>query len=462
MSGGFSSASSCLASDGEFVCHQSQPSFTGLFLVHAGSHVRGDRRDALALGQSCSLYLPSFWHGASSPVEGASELQSHFDFDRSVLAPEVLVSRPLGASCFAATTLQSTQTAAFPSEPPRTSSPTIRQAFRLLSVSGSPTYSTFCRRKSTRVNYQAKWLTFRTWCRREGHSVSHPSIPKIVDFLLYLRKSLHLSYLSIAGYHSMLSSTFCFLLPELSSSPILHDLLRSFRLEAPSVSSRVPSWGLPGALQFLCSAPFEPLALSSFHDLTRKTLFLLAVATARRMGELQAVSHMVSFSGKDLYLSFLPEFRAKTESAANPLPRSLEDFVGDLPDELLLCPVRALRCYLHHTFSLVPRPRALFVSPTRPSHALSKNTRSYFLREVFSQASASGPVPGPSVRCRAHSICGMATLAAFLHNVSVASILAATTWRSPTVFISFYLKDLQFSYEGGFGLGPFVASGSVI
>ena len=39
---------------------------------------------------------------------------------------------------------------------------------------------------------------------------------------------------------------------------------------------------------------------------------------------------------------------------------------------------------------------------------------SYFLREVISQVSVSDPVPGPSIRCRAHSIRGMATSVAFL------------------------------------------------
>ena len=70
-------------------------------------------------------------------------------------------------------------------------------------------------------------------------------------------------------------------------------------------------------------------------------LFLVALATARRMGELQAVSAVVSESGDDLFLSYLPEFRAKAESESRPLPRSfcvrsLADFVGDLLEELLL------------------------------------------------------------------------------------------------------------------------------
>ena len=198
--------------------------------------------------------------------------------------------------------------------------------------------------------------------------MSSPTIPKVADFLLYLRRSLHLSYSSIASYRSMLSATFRFILPDISSHPVLHDLLRSFRIERPLPSLRVPPWDLSLVLSLLRGAPFEPLVSCSLRDLTRKLLFLLSLATARRVGELQAVVADVSFSRDDAFLSYLPEFRAKSESEARPLPRSfrvpsLSDFVGSLPDELLLCSVCALCIFLHRTSSLSPRPWSLFVSP---------------------------------------------------------------------------------------------------
>ena len=165
----------------------------------------------------------------------------------------------------------------------------------------------------------------------------------------------------------MLSSVFRFVLPELSTHIVLHDLLRCFRLERPLSSSQVPPWDLLRVIHFLWGPPFEPLASCSLQDLTQKVLFLVSLATARRVGELQAVSREVSFSDSDVFLSYLPEFWAKTESSVNPLPRSfcvrsLADFVGDLPEELLLCPVRALLHYLSRTASLSPHPRSLFVS----------------------------------------------------------------------------------------------------
>ena len=52
------------------------------------------------------------------------------------------------------------------------------------------------------------------------------------------------------------------------------------------------------------------------------------------------------------------------QSERNPLPhsflvRSLEEFVGYLPDNRVLCLVRAVRVYLRVTEALCPRPRAV-------------------------------------------------------------------------------------------------------
>ena len=226
---------------------------------------------------------------------------------------------------------------------------------------------------------------------------------------------------------------------------------------------------LPGIFSsFFLSSGALPLSLwgsCSLRDLTCKMLFLLSLATACRVGELQAVSSAVSSSGGDLFLSYLPEFRAKTESSSNPLlrsfrVRSLRDFVGSIPDELSLCPVRALQIYLHRTSSLSPRPRSLCVSPRDPSRSLSKNALSFFLCSVISLSFP--PSHPPSSSCCPHNIRAISTSAAFSRNVPLSSILAAATWGSSTVFTSFYLRDVQFSSSSGFLLGPLVAADAVI
>ena len=109
-----------------------------------------------------------------------------------------------------------------------------------------------------------------------------------------------------------------------------------------------------------------------------KTLFLVTLATSNKVGELQALSRVLSSVLDDLVVSYLPLFIAKTELADVPLPRSfcassLRDFAGDLEESSLLCPWRALRAYLERTKSTFVRTSTLFVPPCSPSRALSKN-----------------------------------------------------------------------------------------
>ena len=58
---------------------------------------------------------------------------------------------------------------------------------------------------------------------------------------------------------------------------------------------RPPAWGLTLVLRFLNPSSFEPLAEVPLHALTQKVLFLVAFATAKRVGELQALSSVVTF-----------------------------------------------------------------------------------------------------------------------------------------------------------------------
>ena len=157
--------------------------------------------------------------------------------------------------------------------------------------------------------------------------------------------------------------------------------------------------------------------------------------------------------------------------------RSLHDFVGSLPDELLLCPVHAFCLYLSRTASLPSRPRSLFVSPRSPSRSLSKNALSFFIREVIVEAysSAGRSLPPyssssassfsssfPQSSLRVHGVRGVTASWAFHRNAPLSFILESATWSSPSVFSSFYLSDVQFSSSSGFGLGPVAAAGSVM
>ena len=63
---------------------------------------------------------------------------------------------------------------------------------------------------------------------------------------------------TIKGYRAMLSSVFKFCLPEISSSPILKDLVRSFEISAPRPLHHSPPWDLDRYWS-TCQAPLLSL-----------------------------------------------------------------------------------------------------------------------------------------------------------------------------------------------------------
>ena len=63
------------------------------------------------------------------------------------------------------------------------------------------------------------------------------------------------------------------------------DLLRSFSIQRPVARVSPLEWGLDVVLKTLREPPYEPLASASFRDLTKKSLFLLSFATAKRVSE---------------------------------------------------------------------------------------------------------------------------------------------------------------------------------
>ena len=174
------------------------------------------------------------------------------------------------------------------------------------------------------------------------------------------------------------------------------------------------------------SLEYEPLERLSLRALTKKTLFLVALATAKRVGELQALSRQVVFQGPDMFVSYLPYFVAKTDRPDTSLSGSFKicslwEFAVDLEEGSLLCPVHSLPTYLERTKFAVSRESSFFVSPRSPSRQISKSAASFFLREVISGAGAVREDVGTPLRT--HSIRGVATSTVFMQNWSVSKVL---------------------------------------
>ena len=464
-----------MAGPNRFICDLRKSSLFDILLTISGSYVSRHGRVSPVLGRSPGLRVPSGGHHSACSREASGLHGDGAHPSGSALGPAPLVLRPAPALAgppgdFAGPSRPpalASVSSSLPGSPSAQASclATLQRFTRAAGFSSAVAeQSSLARRPSSRAVYQVRWSIYCSWCHDNGHSVSRPTLAKVADFLYWLRYSRGLSVSSLRGYRSVLSAVFRFHLPSLSSDPVIRDLLRSFRLSSAERVLRPPAWDLSKVLTYLVSPAFEPLSQATFRALTLKTLFLLALATAKRVGELQALSSVVTFVGGDACLSYIPQFVAKSESLTRSIPRSflvksLADFAAGLDIDLLLCPVRALRLYLLRARSLSPCRHRLFVSPRRPSRAMSKNAVSFFLREVISAAGAARPQVGS---LRAHEVRSVSTSVAFHRNWSVSSVLESATWASSSVFSSFYLRNIQHEYDGLLSLGPFVAAGSRI
>ena len=468
--GGSRSAGPQVTSSDRSVCNLPDSEASSVFFTSLRSAGSGDGCSSPALGRSPSLCLSSDRHlkESSSQTEIIEELRVHSH--SSVLTSERIVPGPSGTivqrSRHTVRSKRSSKTAPLPPIPSKSayaSADCMATIKRFALQAGfSPAVAgqlIFSRRLSTRLNYQARWGTYRKWCKDFGHRSSSPSIAKIADFLTYMFKSKGAALSTIKGYRAMLSAVFKFPLPEISTSPILKDLIWSFEISAPRPLFPPPPWDLDKVLQYLSGPPFEPLVRASFLDKTKKALFLLAMATAKRVSELQALSFSVSFQGEDLVLFYDPFFRAKTESVSNPLPRSiivpsLSDFAGDL-HERVQCPVRAIKFLRKAARSASFIPSRLFVSLRNLEPAMSKNAMSFYLRQLIVDSGAVSSARPP----RAHDIRGIATSLNYYSNLSLSNLMQVATWRSNRVFASRYLKEVSATQDNIQQFGPLVIAG---
>ena len=89
--------------------------------------------------------------------------------------------------------------------------------------------------------------------------------------------------------------------------------------------------------------------------------------------------------------------------------------------------------------------------------SITTNAISYFLRQVIREGDVS--TEGDGMVYKAHSIRGVGTSLAYKKNWSCNDVLGAATWKSSSVFVSYYLNDLAYELDDVRSLTPFVAAG---
>ena len=296
------------------------------------------------------------------------------------------------------------------------------------------------------------------------------SVPLIVDFFRHLVRGKGLSVPAVRGYRASLNSVFALKGRYLAASREVSMLFRSFSKTARPERLRPPNWDVSLVLQSLTRAPYEPLRSADERFLAQKTLVLIALASAKRIGELHALSYRVSHSRawSEVSFVFVPGFVAKTQDPSSQDPR-FDSFTipalpkaRDNPNGRLLCPVRAVKLYLCRTAPHRPACERLFLTTGPNPKEIAKNTISFWLRKTIARAyelaGRSLPVPAP----RARETTGITPSLLYRKNFALPQVLSAGTWRRHTTFTRHYLRDLAHKSLDTYHLGPVVAAQALV
>ncbi|XP_048258995.1 uncharacterized protein LOC125384266 [Haliotis rufescens] len=278
------------------VRHISELPAADLHLAGPGSGCCSSRRLQCSLGGIKSVRFSA----SGSPSKGSSKDKGHLtpdtDFGRALVAGQKLVCRP---PKHRQRQPSGTSGVAQPSAPPTQSVATPKPRLaHLQKALGAKGYSTRAAKAIALVHQHGDYMMINGPCSRHSDKHQDPmtvSPQFLAEFLLYLRSSRRLKGSTISTYLVAINSVLA--IPDdwrMTNIPELQALLRSFRLEDQKAKFRLPAWDLNVVLKALWEAPFEPLHSSSFYDLAKKTVFLLALAPPAQVSELHAldVSHV--------------------------------------------------------------------------------------------------------------------------------------------------------------------------
>ncbi|XP_042317564.1 uncharacterized protein LOC121927762 [Sceloporus undulatus] len=316
------------------------------------------------------------------------------------------------------------------------------------------------RKPATQKSYRLKWNRFLRFLSDKHLDVSQVTTPVVLEFLMSLIDA-GLCLTSVKCYLSAICSSFHFNgKPSFFKDPLVKQFLKGCNNLYPQTSLPTPAWSLETVLGALQSKPFEPLATTDIRLLTWKTVFLVAITSARRAGELCALRRDQPFLRFHLDkvvlrtdITFLPKVVSAFHMCQDiVLPTLAPNPTTDAERVLHTLDVRrALAFYLDRT-KHSSRSERLFQCYSTPKKGLpvSAQRLSKWVSKTVALSYELLGKPCPD-RVRSHATRAIAASSAFLSGIPLEDICKAAVWSQPLSFIRHYRLDTRAKRDAAFG-----------
>ncbi len=256
---------------------------------------------------------------------------------------------------------------------------------------------------------------------------------------------------AIQGFRSAINSVWVYNKRSLNTSYEITSLLKSFSAERPRTVNTFPKWDVALILRTLNQAPYEPLHSASPLHLTRKTVFLLLLASARRVSDIHAIDPRRTVVKPEAIilqpiLGYLPKAAATAEGLPRYSPivvRRLRNFATDAED-LKLCPVRAILEYERYACKLKKDRDHFFVSLSTPYKPVQKATISGWIVQLIKDTYTTAKQADLLISSvNTHEIRAIASSLALQATHSLDHVMATAKWAQHSTFTSYYLREVS-------------------
>ena len=339
----------------------------------------------------------------------------------------------------------------FPQEPPLSCLETQRESLETAGISAkaAETISKALRQSSKNL-YHEKWTCFKRWCQKGNIHPLHTTPKHILDYLESLAE-INLMPNTVLSHVSALSSC----LPPMEgttvgSLPLVTKWLHGYTAMNPPRRNIAPPWELNIVLEALREPPFEPLGKAEPIFLTWKTAFLIAITSARRVSELQALCAVAPYlmvNPRSVIMRINPSFLPKTATdlslngtiELSQFPEHIHNHMDN--ENRKNCPVRAITKYLESTKEYRTVDQFFVgVGQRTKGKAVTKRTIAGWISDTiaFAYARMGRDVP---VKTNAHSTRGVAATWAEFAKCGLPAICQSATWSTSLSFAKHYRLD---------------------
>ena len=466
-----------------YVCHERQLQTSDICITHPGSTSDGSGRLVNRVDKPVYVLFPSDSDSQQGTGQDASSPLCSYT-DSTSLAQAKMVSRhsrdagglPSGTSAVAeiATTTQVVNLSPQAGSVSSSRLEIIQRSHSHRGFSEEASHRMARAQKASSIAvYEGKWKAFTHWCKGRNANPLKADAQLVADFLCHLHNEKKLAYSTIEGYRTAIRSTVLAARSEdINGDQRLSALMANFARDRSKRKSSIPNWDLSLVLLMLTKQPFEPIHKASIKHVTWKTVFLVALASGKRRGELHAIRREILHTKDWRSVTLVPdtEFVAKTElgnkgaDVLKPItfPALTKLLDASMQEDRSLCPVRAIKQYLELTKESRGPRRKLFIAykagwdNTKEIHA---NTVSTWIKKVILMAYENASEEDKKVmKVTAHQVRGMAASWALHRNVAMEAVMDACSWKAHNTFTQYYLKDLALISEEMYHLGPVIAA----